>query len=141
MLKADYRTKQQEMILRYIEKLQGTHITAKEIEEHLSKAGEKVGIATIYRRLDKMVAQGLVKKYYLDSMTAACYEYVPAEKECHEHFHLKCEKCGKLIHFECDTFAKMQEHLAKEHGFAVNSLKTVLYGLCNECNNKSGSKK
>ena len=136
MLKKDYRTKQQEMLLKYVKNGQKQHITAKEIEEHLSKTGEKVGIATIYRYLDKMVTQGIMKKYYLDGITAACYEYVPETKHCHEHFHLKCEKCGKLVHFNCEEISHMQDHLAKEHGFAVNSLKTVFYGLCDECNKK-----
>lgn len=136
MIKKDYRTKQQEKILEYVKNSGTQHITAKEIEEYLHKSKEKIGTATIYRQLEKFSKQGLLKKYYLDGFTAACYEYLGERKTCHEHFHLKCEKCGKLIHFECDAFSKMQKHLALEHGFKVDSLKTVLYGLCNECNKK-----
>ena len=135
MVKTGYRTKQAEKILTYLQMMAGKHVTAKDILEYFSRPEDSIGIATIYRHLDKMVEQGAVKKYILDSNTAACFQFIVLEGQGSEHFHLKCEKCGKLIHFDCVEFAKMQEHLAKKHGFAVNSLKTVLYGLCNECNN------
>ncbi|MDD4320556.1 MAG: Fur family transcriptional regulator [Acidaminococcaceae bacterium] len=136
MERTSYRTKQAEKILSYLKLMAGNHVTAKDITEYFCKRGETIGTATIYRHLDKMVEQGTVKKYTVDRNTAACFQLTQAEGKCSEHFHLKCEKCGKLIHFDCVEFAHMQEHLAKKHGFAVNSLKTVLYGLCNECNNK-----
>jgi Fur family ferric uptake transcriptional regulator len=140
MEKALYRTKQAEKILAYVQNRVGEHITAKNIEEHFANVGENIGLATIYRHLEQLVDKGVVKKYTVDRNTAACFQFLPPDKKCSEHFHLKCEKCGKLIHFDCDEFASIQEHLAKKHGFAVNSLKTVLYGLCTECNKKNGGR-
>lgn len=136
MEKAFYRTKQAEKISTYLRMMAGKHATAKDIAEHFCKLKDNIGVATIYRNLDKMVEQGIIRKYTVDRNTAACFQFIPLEGKGSEHFHLKCEKCGKLIHFDCVEFAHMQEHLAIKHGFVVNSLKTVLYGLCNECNKK-----
>lgn len=135
-----YRTKQAEKILAYVQKMSEEHITAKNIAEYFANVGENIGLATIYRHLDQMVAKGIVKKYMLDRSTGACFQFLPADKIYSERFHLKCEKCGKLVHFEGSEFANIQEHLAKKHGFAINHLKTVLYGLCNECNKQNGVK-
>ncbi|NLU44559.1 MAG: transcriptional repressor [Acholeplasmataceae bacterium] len=140
MEKAFYRTKQAEKILAYVQKMSGEHITAKDIEKHFAGLDDNIGLAKIYRHLEQMADKGVVKKYTVDRNTAACFQFLPPDRNCSEHFHLKCEKCGKLIHFECDEFASIQEHLAKKHGFAVNSLKTVLYGLCDECNKKNGGR-
>ena len=134
MEKAVYRTKQAEKILAYVQKMSGEHITAKDIEKHFVSLDDNIGLATIYRHLEQMADKGVVKKYTVDRNTASCFQFIPLEVKGSEHFHLKCEKCGKLIHFDCKEFVNMQEHLAIKHGFVVNSLKTVLYGLCNECN-------
>ena len=48
-------------------------------------------------------------------------------------FHCKCEKCGKLIHLHCDEIEEMQMHLFSEHRFKMNPMRTVFYGLCEQC--------
>jgi Fur family transcriptional regulator, ferric uptake regulator len=137
MEKTFYRTKQAEKILSYMQKMSGAHITAKTIAEYFANVGENIGLATIYRHLNQMVDKGVLKKYMWDRSSGACFQFLPTDKIYSERFHLKCEKCGKLVHFEGAEFANIQEHLAEKHGFAINHLKTVLYGLCNECNEQN----
>ena len=48
-------------------------------------------------------------------------------------YHCKCEKCGKLIHLHCDELDGLQSHIRGEHGFEINSMRTVFYGLCDAC--------
>ena len=45
----------------------------------------------------------------------------------------KCERCGALIHLECDELCQIQRHLFAEHGFVLNPLRTVFWGLCAAC--------
>ena len=45
----------------------------------------------------------------------------------------KCDVCGTLIHMHCDELAQIGAHLKKDHGFALNAMRTVFYGLCEDC--------
>lgn len=135
-MKAEYNTRQRAVILDFL-KENSAHVSARDILEHLNAMGIKVGVATIYRTLDKLCSIGLVKKFVIDERSGACYQYVRGA-ECEEHFHLKCVSCGKLIHMDCGFLAEMEKHILDEHGFTVSSGKTVIYGRCAEC--ESGEK-
>lgn len=122
-----YKTKQRDEIVEFFNSHRGKCYSAKE----LIKSGEvSSGEATIYRTLSKLANQGVLKKF--TDGEAACYQLNESE-ECSRHFHLKCEKCGKLIHMDCDFMAEMSRHIEQSHGFFVDIGKTVIYGLCGEC--------
>lgn len=137
MQKAAYKTKQQELLYSYICEMKGKHFTAEDVRVHFDNKNISIGIATIYRQLEKLVAEGKLQKYFIDEHSAACFEYLGEGCDhLEEHFHLKCEECGKLIHLECDELSLIKGHLQKDHGFVLNPLKTVFYGLCTECASK-----
>ncbi len=133
--KAQYRTRQREEILSYLKTIPGRHITAADIYRHFKELGISVGSATVYRQLDRMVEEGLVNKYIIDESSSACFEYIDSKGRCHhpQCFHCKCEKCGKLIHMECSEIADLQEHMQKHHRFRIDPLRTVFYGICEDC--------
>ncbi len=135
---ADYKTKQRALIISYIKNCPLPHITAADIEAHLRAAGEKVGMATVYRQLEKMVETGEVRKYILEN--GACYQYVGSNEHCREHFHLKCLSCGKLLHISCSLLNSLAPHILEHHGFEVDNSRTVMYGLCRECREKGAEK-
>ena len=141
--KSLYKTKQREELLDYLISVQGQHITVNDICRHFQDRGISIGVATIYRQLEKMVNEGLVSKYIIDANTPACFEYI-ADDEDHDKeicFHCKCEKCGKLIHLHCEELEDMQGHLSEEHEFTLNPMRTVLYGICGECREKDTDSK
>lgn len=129
-----YKTKQQELLLSCFKAMQGRHFTAEDVSAYFQKKNISIGIATIYRQIEKFVAMGVVQKYFLGEQNAACFQYMG--EECHKevsHFHLKCEKCGTLIHLECHDLEQLSSHLMAEHGFALDPFRTVFYGLCQNC--------
>ena len=128
-----YKTRQRDSILRYMTEHKDHHVTVNMISDYLSQQGTPVGTATIYRHLEKLVEQGCVRKYTVDASTGACFQYVEPNTQCHEHYHLKCEKCGQLIHLKCHLAKELTEHIASSHGFTVDPLRTVFYGICREC--------
>ena len=136
-----YKTKQRDLILNYMTAHKDSHVTVNVISDHLIGSGTPIGTATIYRQLEKLVEQGVVRKYTVDNSTCACFQYVEPERGCHEHFHLKCEKCGKLINLECDFVSELQVHVQSEHGFTIDPLRTVFYGVCKECAAAEADKK
>lgn len=134
-----YNTKQRDDILRCINSFGDRHFTAAELASRLAAGGISVGQATVYRMIDRLAENGDVRKYVIDGSTAACYQNVNTDEnkksasDCHSHFHLKCEVCGKLLHTECDELSKIASHVLSDHGFLIDSSKTVFYGICDKC--------
>ena len=130
-----YRTKQRDILVEFFNSSPGVHFTANDICEHMKACGESIGQSTIYRRLEELVDEGILSKYSIDANTPACFEYIG--KDSHNDsgtcFHCKCEKCGTLIHMHCDEMESISEHLMGHHGFRLNSMRTVFYGICKDC--------
>jgi Fur family ferric uptake transcriptional regulator len=97
-----------------------------------SAHGEEVSRATIYRCLDRLTAEGAVRKYTAEAGELACYQLC-TDAACSNHFHLKCRSCGKLIHLECGMMEDVQKHIAEDHRFVLDPCQTVLYGECEMC--------
>ncbi|MBE6836328.1 MAG: transcriptional repressor [Ruminococcaceae bacterium] len=126
-----YNTKQQDAILSVLKSTKGKHITADEIYLKLIHQGKAVGKTTIYRHLEKLTADGTVRRFATGDNSGACYQL--SSSHCNEHYHLKCSECGKLIHVECDFLDELAKHLMTDHSFELDKCKTVLYGKCKDC--------
>ena len=66
-MKGAYRTRQQDELLEYLKETPGMHHTAAQIRDHFAGREQSIGTATIYRRLERFVADGTVRKYLLDA--------------------------------------------------------------------------
>lgn len=131
-----YKTKQKNEIIDYLKSNTNVRLTVNDISEHFKQNNISVGIATIYRHLEQLVLDGTVKKYYVDGFSGAYFEYVGNKCDNIEQcFYLKCENCGKLVPFHCHELENLKQHFLKDHGFIINSPKTVFYGVCNDCYN------
>lgn len=129
-----YRTRQREELAKLLESVSDRHLTVVDICALLRRKRKAVGTTTVYRQLERMVAEGTVLKHVTGSSAPATFEYIGTEN-CHEPvcFHCKCEGCGKLIHVECGELQSTEEHVRQHHGFAIDPRRTVFYGLCREC--------
>jgi Fur family ferric uptake transcriptional regulator len=131
-----YHTRQGQIILDYMRTLGDAHVTVSQLVRRFAGAGEAgsgISQTTIYRQLEKLLARGKIRKYLPGDGESACYQYVEDGQLCREHFHLKCEVCGALIHADCEMLDTINRHLLAEHDFQINALKTVLYGTCKKC--------
>ena len=132
-----YRTKQREILISYLEKTPGRHITAGDVCEYFKAQGAPIGQSTVYRQLESLVDEGVITKYSIDAGSPACFEYAGEHLQGgHICFHCKCEKCGRLIHLHCDELEEIQEHLSREHRFRLDPRRTVFYGLCDKCDSE-----
>lgn len=132
-----YKTKQRANILNYLKENKEKHITAEDIIVYFKKIGAPIGKSTIYRYLDNLVQENIIRKY-VSSETggAACFQYINNQDKCNNHYHMKCTKCGALIHLNCDEINELSNHIFKDHKFKLDTCKTVLYGTCEKCLNK-----
>ena len=133
--KGSYKTKKKEELLECVEDTRGQHFTAADICNKMRKNGSTIGTATVYRQLERLVEEGVISKYFIDESSSACFEYMdPDDHQKHAPcYHCKCEKCGKLLHMDCSEITELTEHLRSEHGFTIDPLRTVFYGVCAEC--------
>ena len=123
----NYDTKQKEMILEVI-KRQNKAFLVKDIYDELKG---KVGLTTIYRFIEKLSEDKLVNKSAsLDGKVN--YEYL---EKCglENHFYLKCNRCGELIHVDCDCIDTLSNHILNEHSFTISRENVIIKGLCSKC--------
>ena len=131
-----YKTKQKEAILEYFTAHEGEHLTAANVVDYMREIGSPIAASTVYRCLERLENDGTLHKYIIDESSAACWQYVEEPGQCHDHFHLKCTGCGALLHVDCDYLDTLADHILEHHGFEIDNLKTVFYGLCESCRKK-----
>ena len=123
-----YQTKHKYKLISYLKRNQDKHLTMVELQ----KGCKDIPVATLYRLVDSLIEEGAVRKYIIGPNSSCCFQYI-GDGDLHHHFHLICEKCGKLIHLECGEVDHLLEHIKEDHGFSVDISKVNLYGLCEDC--------
>lgn len=126
-----YKTKQKELIHSYFIKHKGLCVTALDLKE--AYKDEKIGLTTIYRCLQELQKEEIIRKFTNVHTNSAAYEYIENEKYSNAHYHLKCTNCNTIVHLECSNFKNLSTHIATEHHFTINPTKTTIYGLCKNC--------
>lgn len=128
-----YSTKSRQEIMKYLEASAGKTVSASDILDHLQAVGLNVSPTTVYRNLDRLYEEKKILKYVAEKGEKAVYQLEAEGRHCAEHLHLKCVRCGKIIHMDCDFMDEVREHLMRGHGFALQCEGTVLYGYCEAC--------
>lgn len=131
-MKNTRNTKQKAKVIEHLEKNKNKHITIEEIQKELEGI---VGTTTIYRIINKLVEEGTVTKIPLNTQ-GFCYQYNKEKEKCHKHYHLICEDCGKLLHFESKEIEATQKEAQKKEKFYIDLDKVTFYGKCQKCINK-----
>jgi len=104
-------------------------LTAQEIFDELRASGRRVGIASVYRILELLTAEGVVQRIDLGSGTA---RYEPVLPDGHHH-HLVCDSCGKVEAFEDPALESALMRVEQRSGYAVAAHDVVLHGACADC--------
>ena len=131
-----YNTKTRQAILEYLMKQSNTTVSVADIEAYLKENGITVNTTTVYRYLDKLCNEHVVMKYPDLKSDKAVFQFAGEDQHCAHHLHLKCIKCGKIIHLDCDFMDQLKEHLYSDHGFHLQCSGDMLHGICQDCENK-----
>ncbi len=140
MAGSGYATASRKKILDYLKSNSNRTVTAADIDGYLKQHDSAVNITTIYRYLDKLANDGTVIKYVAEKGSQAVYQYVEMGHRCEEHLHLKCVRCGCIIHLECAFMDEISEHILSDHGFLLQCRNSILYGTCEACRGKMQGK-
>lgn len=132
-MKKERRTKQKDFLISYLKNNTDRHFTIEELKLELQN---KVGLTTIYRIINSLIAEGKISKIPFENKQGFCYKYNSKNKDCSQHYHLICEKCNELFHFESKHVKKIDEEIKNNEKFEINNERIVFYGVCNKCNQK-----
>lgn len=119
-------TPQRELILGAVDEL--GHATPDEVLAHVQAKASTINASTVYRTLEVLEQLGLVRHAHL-SDRAPTYHSTRG----HEHFHLVCRGCRKVISVDADEAAPFVESLAARHAFTPDLGHLAVFGRCDDC--------
>jgi len=123
-------TPQRQLVLQAVEEL--GHATPDEILAEVQQHASAVNVSTIYRTLEVLEELGLVRHAHL-SDRAPTYHSVTD----HEHFHLVCRNCHRVLSVDPDVVAPLAARLREEQGFVIDVGHLAIFGECVECEDQS----
>jgi Fur family transcriptional regulator, ferric uptake regulator len=102
--------------------------SAQEIHELLGERGDPVGLATVYRTLQRLAESGEVDVLRTEDGEAIY-------RRCSEthHHHLVCRSCGATVEVEGPAVERWTRSIAAEHGYGEVSHTLEIFGTCPRC--------
>ena len=131
-----YMTQPRKRLLTYLKDHRDETFSAKQISDKLSE----VSVSAVYRNLSALEQDGAVRRVSKAGSREVFYQYLAAE-ECRSHLHLSCKKCGKTFHMDAEETEDLVERIAALDKFALDRSETVLYGVCEACQQPGGCPK
>jgi len=105
------------------------HRDAEEIYLSIRGSGVHVSRATVYRTIDVLVKNNLVRKLDLgDGKSLYEHKIDPSH-----HDHLICIRCGRIEEFMVEEIESLQDRIADEFGYKLIRHIHQLFGLCGDC--------
>jgi Fur family peroxide stress response transcriptional regulator len=107
------------------------HPSAKDLYDQLRQQFPTTSLATIYKTLNvlKDLDEVLELGFSNDDNRYDGNKPYP-------HPHVICIRCRKIIDFDRDVVASLEQELAQASGFEIISHRLDFYGLCPECRQK-----
>ncbi len=102
--------------------------SAQEIHELIGRRGTNVGLATVYRTLQKLSDAGEV-----DMLRTEDGEAIYRRCSATHHHHLVCRGCGATVEVEGPAVERWTRAIAAEHGYDDISHALEIFGTCPTC--------
>jgi Fur family ferric uptake transcriptional regulator len=119
-------TPQRELVLAAVETL--GHATPDEVYAEVRTHSDAINLSTVYRTLELLDELGLIHHAHL-SDRAPTYHSTSG----HEHSHLVCRGCRKVISVERSDMEAALGPLAEREGFAPDYGHLAVFGTCGDC--------
>ena len=103
--------------------------SAQELHDDLRRAGERVGLTTVYRHLQALAVSGEVDVLRTDDGEAV---YRRCATDDHHH-HLVCRDCGRTVEVDGPEVESWAAAVARRHGFTAVSHTVEVFGVCRPC--------
>lgn len=102
--------------------------SAQDIHAELRRAGESIGLATVYRTLQAMTEDDEVDVLLTDDGTALYRRCSSGH-----HHHLVCRVCGRTIEVQDRPVERWAAKVGADHGFSDIEHQVEVFGVCKHC--------
>lgn len=103
-----------------------THPTAEEIYQHVKAKFPGVSLGTIYNTLNMLKEHGHILELSYGDMSSR-FDGNP-----HNHYHVVCSTCGKVVDFH-RPLIQMEQEVEEKCGFKISGHRLEFYGVCPDC--------
>lgn len=135
-MKGSNKTLPRLLIIEFLKNNPDKRFTAGDVFAGINSMECGVVKSTVYRNIDKLCNEGRLVKYKEPNSKAMSYQYSEGHGSCKEHSHAQCSECGKLFHIDNEVFAEATAKMRDRYGFNMDHRKTLIIGICNECQAK-----
>lgn len=125
-------TPQRRAIVEILLKNNHTHLSSEEIYDLVRVDCPEIGLATVYRTMQLLDEIGAISKLNLDDGCIR-YEICLNKEDSHNHHHLICKKCGKIMEAKEDLLDSIESEIQKLYNFEILDHDVKFYGLCGDC--------
>lgn len=120
-------TPQRELIIQALVQNE-RHMSAEEIYEQVQSFTQATNIATVYRTLELLVAEGIACQNDLGGGRV-----VYSSQQHGTHIHLVCRQCGKVIDADNQLIEPLRKRIKESYGFDASLNHSSISGVCNKC--------
>lgn len=132
---ASYNTKQKNILLGWLTAHADNSFTIEDLSEKLSDGDGCPGKSTVYRLVNRLVDDGVVKRFVKGNSRHFYYQLAGSDCKC--HLHMKCTMCGALLHMSHEESEAIMETVLGKDLFTIDSSSTTLFGVCAGCSGKA----
>ena len=125
-------TPQRKVVLEIFLSHPGEHLSAEDVHGILRDNHSDIGLATVYRSLELLSELGILQKMEFGDGCSR-YEVNHTEPDAHQHHHLICLKCGRVMEFSDDLLEPLEHDINKKSGFKIVDHQVKFFGYCKEC--------
>jgi len=126
-------SKQREAILRILQSTD-IHPTADWIYDQVRKVIPNISLGTVYRNLNLLKDEGLIKEVTIYGSSSARYD---ANLEPHHHF--ICLVCNSVYDLPVQDENVNVSHLVSGRDFKIKFVKLDIFGICDKCQAKEAN--
>jgi len=122
------RTNQREKVLEVFLATE-KHMSVDKLYKFVKRKYPHIGHTTVYRTMKLLAECGLCEEVdFGDGLARFEHKYGH-----NHHDHLICLRCGKATEVVKQEIEKLQDDLAKRHGFTPVKHKLEIFGICKRC--------
>lgn len=119
-------TIQRELVLNAVKCLR-SHATAEEVYDQIRREHPSIGKATVYRNLNYLAEEGRIMRVQMPGAPDH-FDHI-----CDPHYHVRCEKCGRLFDVDMDLLTGLTDRVKDFHGIRFLGYDILFRGICHDC--------
>lgn len=123
------KTRQRDAVFMTLQRFRArrVHPTTDEVYVDVRRTLPRISLATVYRNLDVLAAQGIIQKLGL-GCSPVRFDGDPSD-----HVHIRCLQCGRVDDLHGVRVTASQAEVDSFHGYEVAGLHAEYVGICGVC--------